>query len=261
MNPEHVRALEAVEPVAQLKKGARRSLLPSPPPATGSTQQQLVAWLTVALALGADPVARVERYGRHEEARMVLICQSGNRITFERAADAFDARRLERIVVLATGAQVPHYAAADTAAVAGVIVRAADVLAADDSRGEAAEWGRTFLQESEAGIVQVSDLSTPQGRYEALSILSAPRRPADPYTPPAARSVTVADSTTGTRWIRTGDFGAHVRAEGAHMRWSMIHSRMIEVGWQHLGEQQQRQPAGQQKAKANVYSVPGGWDQ
>jgi hypothetical protein len=248
------------EAVPMTRGKGRKTLLASPPPGTGASRDQLAAWLTVALALGADPVSHVERYGRGEEARMVIVLRSSRRVTFERASDAFDARRLERIVVLATGAETPHYAAADTAAIAGAIVRAADTLAEEDARGEAREWGRTFLQESEPNAVEVADLATPHGRYEALCILSQ-RRPPDPYLSPASRAVIVRDALTGLRWIRTGDVGAHVRAEGTRISWGALHARMVEAGWQHLGEVQQRQPKGHEKAKADLFGVSGEWDQ
>jgi hypothetical protein len=270
MNPgDHILALAADETprneAVPMTRGAKapRTLLPSPPPDAGASREHVTAWLTVALALGADPVDSVERYGLSEDARMVVILKSKRRVTFERAADAFDARRLERIIVLATGAKLPHYAAKDTADIAGAMVRAAHTLAEDDCRDEAREWARTFMHVAQDNAIEVHGLGTPAGRYEALSVLAEWNAPQDDYgrTPPARRAPIVVDAVDGTRWVRTSDVGAHVRSEGARIGWGALHSRMVEIGWTHRGEVEQRQPKGNRKRKVHVYEIAAGWDQ
>jgi hypothetical protein len=254
----------APEPEAKAPtKKARGSKLPSPPPDATATQQSLVQWLSAACALSADPVDRVERYGRGEDGRIVIVLASGQRVTIERAADAFDPRRLERIIVLATAAPMTHYGSADSAAIAGVLVRAADLVAEHDARDEAHGWGSTFLNEVSDNVLEVAGLGTPAGNYEALSTLSGWRAPEESYMvrqPPARRAPLVYDPTTGLRWIRTSDFGAHVRSEGVRIGWGALHSRMIEIGWTHRGEVEQRQPKGHGKAKCHVYEIPAEWD-
>lgn len=245
-------------------KGGRksRSLLASPAPEQGSAQVEIAGWLTVALGVGANPIERAERYGRTDDSRLTLIMRSGQRITFERQADAFDARRLVRVVVTATGATVPPYQYADGLQVASAIVRLAETLAEDDERGEAIDWGHTFLEAAAANAVTVTDLSTPAGRWEALSVLMTWKRPAGeaPYTPVGERSPLIVDANA-TRMLRTSDFAAHVRhLVGRPLSWGQLHSRMVEVGWLHPGRVQQRQPGGQGKRKARVYVVPAAWD-
>ncbi len=163
-------------------KGRRsRSLLPSPPPDPGADREQVAAWLTVALGLGGDPVQRAERYGRHEDARMVVVLRSNQRVVFERQADAFDARRLVRVVVTATGAIVPPYAYADGLQVASAMVRLAETLADDDGRTEAAEWCVSFLDGARRNTITVDWIDTPAGRFAALTALvnwTPPSRPA-----------------------------------------------------------------------------------
>ena len=263
MNPEHVRALEAVEPVATLKKNTRKSLLPSPPPDADATQAEQLAWVTVALCLGADPVARVERYG---STQMVLVTRAGVRVVFEPADDAFDPRRLERRVVLATGARMPHYGSADSATIAGAMVRASHLLAEDDDRDQAREWARTFLQEAGTNTIDVATVSTPEGRYEALTAICAwiaTEEVIYSKAPFARAACILRAADTGARWVRTSHFGSHVRGDkaGARIGWSTLHARVMAVGWLHLGEVEQRQPGGKKKAKAHLYEVPAGWDQ
>lgn len=79
--------------------------------------------------------------------------------------------------------------------------------------------------------------------------------------PFARRACILLADDTGTRWVRTSHFGAHVRGEGARISWATIHARVIEIGWLHVGEQEQRQPGGPGKRKAHIYEVPAGWDQ
>lgn len=240
-----------------------RSLLSSPPPAAGADRGELVGWATAQLGLGGDPITAIERYGRHLDARLVAVLASGQRVTFERQADAFDPRLLVRTVIAATGATLPHYNAGDAQVIATVIVRAGETLAEDDARGEAAEWGRSFLDAASSNTITASDFANPAGRWEALSLLTQWRPPVDlpPFTPAAERSVIVLDGTTGARMVRTSDFAAHVRGLlGRPVGWAALHGRMVEVGWEHRGEVQQRQPGGQGKIKARVYAIAAGWE-
>lgn len=236
-----------------------RTKLPSPAPPVGADREQIAGWLSAVLGLGADPVKSAERYGRHEDARMVVILASGHRVTFERTADAADARKLARIVMVATGAQVPPYSHDDGQWIFGSLLRLADLLADDDARSEAQEWGRTFLHGAERNTITVSDLGTPGGKWEAVSILTTWRPPADlpPYTPAAERSVIVADAQT--RLVRVSDFAAHVRGS-VRISWTALHARMVEVGWSSPGELEQRQPKGTGKQKVHIYSVNRDWD-
>jgi len=240
-----------------------KSLLPSPPPAPGSAREEERAWLTVALHLGADPLESVERYGAHTDARTVLVTQSARRITFERTADTFDASKLVQVVMSATGAQLPPYSKADAQQIAGSIIRLSDLLAEDDLRGEAIGWGQSFLHGAAANAITASDFSSATGRWEVLSLLGNWKPPTElpPYTPAAQRSPLAIDGSTGDRIIRTGDFAAHARGEAGHpIKWGALHGRMVEVGWDHRGEVQQRQPTGAGKAKAHLYVVPAGWE-
>ncbi len=238
-----------------------RTLLPSPPPDEAAPAGEHAAWTTIALNL-ADPITDVRRYGRHEDARMVAELRSGARITFDRQAEAFDPRILVRRVVLASGATVPHYNAADAQAIATALVRAADLLDHDDDRSEAREWGRTFLAAARPNLVTVASTASAAGRYEALAALAGWTPPASlpPHAPPADRSPLVADAD-GLRLARTSDVAAHVRGlAGRPIAWAALHGRMAEVGWEHRGEVQQRQPSGGRKIKAHVYAIAAGWE-
>jgi len=240
-----------------------KSLLPAAAPAPGSPRDEVAQWLTVALALGADPVARAELYGRHVDARLVLVLESGRRITFERAADALDGGRLVATVMVATRAQVPGYGRPDALQVGGAMLRLADSLAEADDRGEASEWGATFLAAAARNRVDVADLASPAGRWEALSVLAGWTPPADVpiYAPAAERAALVVDQS-GARMVRTSDFASHARhMAGRPVAWASLHSRMSEIGWEHPGRLQQRQPGGQSKAQARVYVIPPEWDQ
>jgi hypothetical protein len=191
---------------------------------------------------------------------MVLVLRSGRRVTFERAADAFEPARLLQIVMTATGAQLPPYGRGDVLHLAGSMIRLSDLLAEDDLRSEAADWGRTFLAGAAPNAITATNLSTPQGRWEALSALM--RRPmVESYAPACERSALVVCGETGARMLRTSDFAAHARGSaGRPLSWPALHGRMVEVGWEHPGEVHQRQPGGHERLKAHVYLVAAGWE-
>ncbi|MGI8661487.1 MAG: hypothetical protein ACR2LH_10770 [Thermoleophilaceae bacterium] len=247
---------------AKAPKGRAKSLLPSAAPPPGAPREEVAGWLTAALGLGGDPVARAERYGRTVDARLVVVLDSGRRFTFERAADAFEGGRLVAVVMLATGCQMPAYGRADALHVAGSIIRLAELHAEADERGEAAEWGATFLAAAARNRVDVADLASPHGRWEALCILASWTPPAElpSYAPAGERAALVADEA-GAMMVRTSDFAGHARhMAGRPIAWASLHGRMSEVGWEHPGELQQRQPGGQGKRKARVYVIPPAWE-
>jgi hypothetical protein len=244
-------------------KGRAKSLLPSKPPPPGAPREEEAAWLTVALHLGSDPLRAVERYGSHVDARTVAVTENGRRITFERTADVFDPSKLVQVVMTATGAQLPPYSKADAQQIAGSMIRLSDLLAEDDLRGEAIGWGQSFLEGAAGNAITASDFASPHGRWEALSLLATwkPDSELPPYTPAAQRSALVIDGATGDRLVRTSDFAAHARGEtGRPLSWAALHGRMVEVGWDHRGEVQQRQPNGQDKRKLHVYVVEARWE-
>ncbi|MFN8131164.1 MAG: hypothetical protein U0R70_06405 [Solirubrobacteraceae bacterium] len=241
----------------------KRSLLPSTPPPPGTPREEVAAWLSAALGLGSDPVQSAARYGRHDDARLVVVLRSGQRVTFEAQRDAFEGRTLVRRFVLATGATIPTYGPADAQQVATALVRLADLIDDGDDRAEALEWARSFLAGAQRNTIEVADAGTPPGRYEAISALIAWKAPGDvpPYAPPADRSALILDTATGDRWARASDVAAHVRyLAGRPISWPALHGRMVEIGWQHRGQVEQRQPGGHARAKVHIYAAPGGWD-
>ncbi len=240
-------------------KTKRRTLLPSPPPAAGTPAQELKAWLSGVLGLGNDPIADLQRFGRHDDAPVVVTLRSGLRIAYPRQADTFNPDVLVRRVILVTGAEVPPYARADALAIASAFVRAAELRGEDDDRAEARELGRSFLHE--ATQLAPEDMSTPEGRYGGLRALLGWRHPEPtPWLTVAQRAAVLVDHE-GAQYVRVGEFAAHVRGIAGHaVPWKTLHGRMAEVGWDYPSELQQRQPRGTAKVKAHVYRVPAGWD-
>lgn len=259
----HTDTSGSFEPEVSPKK-RKGSLLRSAPPGPEADGRELKEWLTVALGLERDPLESATRYGRHDDSRLVLVLRSGARLVFDRQADAFKAENLRRRVATVTGFQVPaHYGQADAEAIAAVIVRAAETAEEDDDRHEAAEWAHTFLMGAERQTITVAETNTAAGRYEAVVSL-ARWRPNDERSqllPVADRSPLVLVEATGERWARTSDVAAHVRAAaGRALSWSSLHGRLIEIGWEHRGQVEQRQPAGQDRAKVHIYVIPGDWE-
>lgn len=242
------------------KRKAAQTLLPSAPP---DEMAAMPEWLTDVLGLQADPVTHAVRYGRHDEARMVIYLASGRRIVFDKQADAFRPEILRRRVSIATDGVIPpqHYKARDVEIVAACVVRLAETQEEADDRAEAAEWAGTFLAGTEAHTVVIPDLSTPEGKYAAVCALNEPRPSTDHHLPIAERSWIAQSAETGDRWVRVGDVAAHVRGyAGRPIGWAQLHGRLIEVGWKHVGEVHRRQPKGTRRVKAHVYEIPGDWE-
>lgn len=247
----------------EAKPRKARTLLPAPPLPDGATAEELRAWASDALKLGADPLDAVQVFGHHEDSRLVLVRASGARVTFDRARDTFDSGRLVAVVAIGARVRLPPYSRADAHEIASALQLLAERLVEDDARSEAAEWGRAFLADAARNQFDVADTRTPAGRWEALMLLVAWERPADlaPDASPAERSILVRDAATGVRLIRTSDFAAHARGiAGRGLAWSALHGRMVEVGWEHRGEVHQRQPGGHARAKAHLYAVAAGWE-
>jgi hypothetical protein len=248
---------------AEPAKRARKTLLPSDPPDRTASQAELAAWATVTLGLGENPIASATRYGRHLDARMVVTLKSGQRVTFERQGDIFDARKLTQTFIACTSATMPHYGPGDAQKIATALVRLSDLAAEDDDRDEAHDWADTFLSRAQRNTLDVTTFSTPEGRWEALSVIEQFTPPSDlsTFAPAAERAVVVRDSSD-RRLVRVSDVAAHVRGElGKPISWATLHSRMVEIGWEHRGQIQQRQPGGQRKLKARVFAIPADWEE
>ncbi len=257
MNPEQRAELRNL---AEERQPKRRTLLPSTAPAAGIAPQELMQWLTIVLGLGGDPIVGVTRFGRHEDNRLVVTTRSGGRIVFDRQAEMFSADVLVRRVVLATGAEVPPYQRGDAFTIAATLVRAADLVCEDDDRTEARDWALTFLHAA-TELLPREDMGSPAGRYAGLCRLLDWKHPdVTPWMTVAERSA-VLPARDGSTYVRVNDFAAHVRQmAGRSMAWGLLHSRMREIGWEHLGRLEQRQPHGSSKAKLNVFRLPPDWD-
>lgn len=242
------------------KTTTSRSLLPSPPPPAGAGPDTLAKWLTTALGLAGDPIRSATRYGRDDDSRLVVNLLSGERIVFDRQADAFSADVLARRVIVRTAAVVPPYQRADAHHLASALVRLADVAAETDDRDEARDWGSTFLHDAQT--LDGHDLSTPAGRYGGLCALRAYRSPEPTHTAtPAQRSAVLLDTDTGKRLVRCTDLVAHVRALTVRpIADRTLYSRMAEVGWRHAGRVQQRQPQGHLTVRVRALVVPAAWE-
>lgn len=202
--------------------------------------------VTDRLDLASDPVVEVKRWGRHEDSRLVITLRSNRRIVFDRARDAFEPVVLKRRVVLATDGQSapPTFKKPEAEDVAVKLIRLANVAADADDRDEARDWTGRFLARHEHRIADVADFSTPHGRYEVLSIIRA------------GRAAVVRDVETEALLVSVSEMARFVRAEaGSPISWDTLHSRLSEVGWKHLGEVEQRQPKGRERAKAHLYAV------
>jgi hypothetical protein len=241
------------------------SKLKGEPPQDNASAAELAAWLTIQLGLGHDPITAATRYGHTDDSRFVFTLQSKTRITYERGAELFDPKPLVRHVTQATNgiAKPPTYTSADTFTLAAFALRLSTLVDDLDDRSEATDWGLTFLEGAVGNTVEIEQLRTPLGKWRALSAIVHFHAPVDVLNryEVAERSIIVRDPDTLERLVRSSDIAAHARNRmGRSIAWGALHSRMSEIGWQHLGRFAQRQPGGHGHLSAHLYRIPGDWE-
>lgn len=248
-----------VSPIRRPKVREPATQLPSPAPL--SEPKALKQWLSVVLGVGADTVTEVKRYGRTEDAHLVVTLRSGTRVVFDRQRDMFDRAILCRKITIATGAAIPHYGGPDAQKIATALIRAAELVDQADDRDEARDWAASFVQAAESNAIEMKHaFGTRAGKLDALHALQRWRSDLPSYAPVAERAALVRDPS-GARWVRVSEVAAHVRQmSGGRIAWGTLASRLVEIGWTNHGELQQWNAGRTRKVKGHVFEVPADWE-
>ena len=232
-------------------------------PAKTGPPPDALSRISKALGAGANPVVSITRYGTHEDASLVVQLASGAQVRFERQAEAFVPDVVVRRASL-VGLTPKMLTKPQTTALAQAMIAIARLAAEADAREEARSLTYGFLHRAIGACLAQGDLRDPAERYRLFLRVRNWQPSPDGFVPAAERSIVLQDEATGDRYVRVEDFGAHVReSRGRSTAWALIHSMVIECGWEHVGELQQREPGagrGGGKARINAYRVPPGWE-
>lgn len=228
-----------------------------PDPMTAA--EEIAAILDLADVELAITGARI--VGRGGGASADVFLSDGAVLTFERLRDVGKPNVLAIEVAACTGA-TPKLNGAQALRVVSLLRALAEHEAAFDGDEIARDWGTSFLQA--ASVLDV-DLFDQTERWAAFSSLAA----IDPTALRAAGEVAsvagasrILRHTDGTRYVRTGWFRAHVRAEEA-ISSTELANRMQRVGWERrgaTGRVKATRPDFPAELVWTFYSVPTGWE-
>ena len=225
-----------------------------------ATAADLCAWLTAALRLDHDPVAGAQQWGKHPTSPADVRLASGAVVRFDEAREIVKPQELATRVRSYTAGRAapPLYSPADAQAIYGAVLRLCGEVADDAAAEEAADWVSQFLARHH---VISCDLSTPEGRWRALSQLQAAQYDptvlidSDVNSPPV-----LVDEVSGRRFIRSRDFATFVRrrlcvtASGPRLR-----GEMLRAGYPSREFQQWRPGAerrgGESRIRLHVYEL------
>lgn len=250
---------EALEAEQRLDAADRKKLggLPSWPPKPDAPPDEFAGWLS---AVFYDVVTHAERWGSAGDTGIAVFLQDGRKLAWDEQDDLQTLTRLRGPLIragLRPRALTPHA----VGLVAWAITRLAILRADSTIRDEAESWGASYLRERP--LREAAKTKDPAGWRQALQAWQA----IDDHDPKSRRPrherpFVLLDSDSGERFVRRGDFGAHVRSRvRGGMGWRKIAARMAEVGWQQDRFQHRATVGGAPPVGARVFVLPQGWGQ
>lgn len=222
---------------------------------------RLLADLAERIGAADVGIERIVRYGRHEDATLVIELGNGHEVRFDRQAELFVPAIVMRRAALA-GCDVKHLTAPKTLALAKQVLDHAELVADDEARAQHRRALGRFLGGAEnAGTRIFGDLRDRHVRYERFRELRDHRPLEDGFTPPEALAIVLVDTAAGDRYVRVHDVARWFRHDmRAPMPWATLHSIAVEAGWRHPGELWQRRPGDDARVRINPYVVAADWE-
>lgn len=226
--------------------------------------EQLGAILDLESAGWRVAGGRIVGKGGSASGDLYLIDGRGARETiyFERIRDVAKASAL-RAELAATIGHAPKLSGDQAFAVLALLRKLSEVQLAFDGDEIARAWGIDYLQAAPSIDV---DMASQRERWGAFEML----RDVDPVAlrntgeqPSIAAASPVLRDADGTRYVRTGWFRSHVRAEES-VSATEVANRMKRVGWEHRGQSgrvKATRPDFDDALVWTFYSVPAGWEQ
>lgn len=199
--------------------------------------------------------------GRGAAASCDLFLNDGTTITFERVSDMAAPMKV-RTALAATLGLPRKVDGNQTIRLIASAHRLAEHQASYDADEVAREWGSSFLQAAPVIDVDMADQRERWGAFDSLSGIDPTALRASGEVGSIAAGSPVLRDVHGIRYVRTGWFRAHVRAEESISSVELA-NRMQRVGWTRHGE------SGRIKATRpnfpdqwiwTFYAVPATWE-
>ena len=242
------------------KPKRRRGKLPSWTPEEGDPAGRYALWLNELWGLDdkRDPFVAGERYGRHGDAAIVLVRQSGQRVRWTHQATLTKPAGLQSVLMSECGIRPKNLTGHDAMLIAWAITMLADLRADVDPAEEVALWWLHYVDTRPVTHGNPDD-------ERSWRVLLAEWQAARSYDEIRGReeprhTFIVIDDRDGTRYVRREDFAEHVRSmvKGS-LSWPTLNSRLAEVGWQQTRFQRRATDAGAPYVQARLYVVPADW--
>lgn len=241
------------------RKRAGAGKLPPWTPDEGDPAGRYAAWLNEVWNLtDRDPIVGGERYGRHGDAAIVLVRQSGQRVRWGHQSTLQKPIGLQAVLMSECGIRPRKLTGHDAMLIAWAITQLADLRADVDPMEEAVLWWLAYVDTRPIRHVDPDDER--EWRYvlaewHAARAYDEARGREDPH-----HTFIVVDERNGERYVRREDYAEHVRSMvRGSMSWPTLNSRVAEAGWQQTRSQRKSTGEGAPYVEARLYVVPADW--
>lgn len=242
---------------AKVPKG--KGKLPAWTPDEGDPAGRYAMWLNELWNLDdRDPIVTGERYGKHGDAALVLVRQSGQRVRWTHQSTLQKPSGLQSVMMSECGIRPKRLTSDDAMLIAWAATQLADLRADLDPLEEIALWWWRYVDSRPTLLgnpVEDRDWRILLAKWQqARAHDEARSQTADRET------FIVVDRRAGERYVRRDDFAEHVRSMvRGPMSWPTLNSRVAEVGWQQMRSQKRATAAGAPYVEARLYVVPANW--
>lgn len=241
---------------APRKAAKNTGKLPKWSPDEGDPAHRYAEWLN-ELWPTTDRFVSGERFGKHGDAAIVLVRQSGQRVRWTHQSTLQKPNGLQAVLMSECGIKPRKLSTYDSMLIAWAITQLADLKADVDPHEEAVSWWLRYV-DSRPTIE-----ADPEDEAEWRKVLAGWQRAraADETNSNTARETfIVVDKRDGVRYVRREDYAEHVRGQvRGGLSWPTLNSRLAELGWQQTRVQRKATAAGSPYVEARLYVVPADW--
>lgn len=244
---------------ASNRSRARTGKMPAWTPNEGDSAGRYASWLNELWDLSdRDPIVAGERYGRHGDAAIVLVRQSGQRIRWTHQSTLQKPAGLQAVLMSECGIKPRKLSGYDAMLVAWAITQLSDLRADVDPMEEVALWWLHYVDTRPTKLADPDDdreWRVTLAEWQAARVFDEVRHQSD-----SRHTFIVVDERDGVRYVRREDYAEHVRSMvRGSMSWPTLNSRLAEVGWQQMRFQRKATAHGAPYVEARLYVVPADW--
>ena len=244
---------------ARRRKAKANGRLPGWTPDESDPAGQFAAWLNEVWELeDRDPFVGGERYGKHGDAAIVLIRESGQRVRWTHQSTLQKPAGLQAVLMSECGIRPRQFTVNDAMLIAWAITRLADLRAELDPLEELAVWWLRYVDTRPTVLGNPDD----DRNWRMLLAEWQQARSHDEIRSQTSARETfiVVDERDGVRYVRREDYAEHARSMvRGGLSWPTLNSRLAEAGWQQTRFQKRATAAGAPYVEARLYVVPASW--